>query len=335
MYSIKKIIFFVVLSLFISFIMQGNVKSVTAAEIEPPSGVPAIPYYFLAIHNEPAPPDSEEIAENYLVLTRMVQKADEYNIKLTLMFTAQWGEYIAADPNRLAMLQSWESNGHEIAAHHHSIYHKSWDGYSNYAEELVLQVRDEYERYMPFLGTLDDYMDILQFLNPDMKSGCMNDETDKHALPDEIIYDTCSGFANFGRPGQKINDTDPHKGVNYYISIGFYKGIQRLWLTHFQTTSMSNQLAAQEVFRSMDSGVYGSVNHSSPREQEAFFAYISFLHEQDPTGDNSRTVSSIIEGDLLVTRYLDIEFRAQYLCGDRVCDEFEQQNPNICPVDCE
>ena len=51
-----------------------------------------IPYYFIAIHNEPyhVSGGEKKLAEEYNTLKRMVAKADQYNIKLTLMFTVQW-----------------------------------------------------------------------------------------------------------------------------------------------------------------------------------------------------------------------------------------------------
>ncbi|MFZ2603265.1 MAG: hypothetical protein WAX79_04600, partial [Candidatus Omnitrophota bacterium] len=65
----------------------------------------------------------------------MVKKANGYNIKLTLMFTAQCADYISERPERTTEFEKWKKHGHEIAAHHHSIYHANWDGYTNYTKE--------------------------------------------------------------------------------------------------------------------------------------------------------------------------------------------------------
>jgi hypothetical protein len=75
-----------------------------------------IPYYFVAIHNEPnnEPGGEKNIEESFNYLVEMMNRADEYNIKLTLMFSAQWEEYITKNPGRLAMLDEWKENGHEI-----------------------------------------------------------------------------------------------------------------------------------------------------------------------------------------------------------------------------
>jgi len=75
-----------------------------------------IPYYFIAICNEPdsKPGDEENIEESYIYLAEMIQKADEYDIKLTLIFSARWNAYIADNPGSQVILNEWQENGHEI-----------------------------------------------------------------------------------------------------------------------------------------------------------------------------------------------------------------------------
>lgn len=296
----------VVISLF-------NIHMAVARGDRTPKQIVGIPYYFVTIHNDPLVGRVGGIANAYEVLERMVAQADAYNIKLTLMFTAQWAEYIVSSPERMRALERWAESGHEIGAHHHSIHHISWDGYSNYPDNIIDWARRQYNKHEPFLGTLDGhYMEVLELLNPEMKTGCVNDETDKQAMPDDIIYDTCSGFANFGRFGQFLDDADPTKGVNDYISVGSFNGIERQWLAHSQITTLSRAVAVQDVFLSMGYGVYGTVNHSSAEEEEGFMLYLDFLHEQDPRGINSRTVSTVIESSILGREYFGLEFKAKH-----------------------
>jgi len=75
-----------------------------------------VPYYFIAIYNEPnnKAGGGKNIAERFNYLEEMIAKADEYNIKLTLRFSAQWTSYIAENPGRLAMLDEWSRSGHQI-----------------------------------------------------------------------------------------------------------------------------------------------------------------------------------------------------------------------------
>ncbi|MCI5209279.1 MAG: hypothetical protein D3910_10900 [Candidatus Electrothrix sp. ATG2] len=129
----------------------------------------------------------------------------------------------------------------------------------------------------------------------------MNDETSRNALPDAIIYNTCSGFANYGEVGRVERDPRPEKGRNDYVSVGTYNGIERKWLTHH---FLAKAQAAKTVFSTMRSGVYGTVNHSSPRELQTFLEYLDFLHRLDPQGEKSRTVSEIIEQKLLPEKQL-------------------------------
>jgi len=268
----------------------------------PASGQAQGALYFLAIHNEPFHRDGgeEKMQESYTILKRMVERADSCHIRLTLMFSPQWVDFLLAQPERREQLRKWKAGGHEIAAHHHSIYHGNWDGYTDYTEEEALRVRESRVR-MPekYLGTLKDFIDKLKLINPEIKSGCLNDEYDKKCLPDAIVLDTGSGFANFGTPGTREGDGRPEKGRNDFITKGKVRGIERKWLCHFQTTTVDRQYQARSVFLSMKSGVYGSVNHSSPREEEAFNAWIDFLHSNDREGKRSRTLTDIMNAGAL------------------------------------
>ena len=313
-----------------------------------------IPYYFIAIHNEPyhVSGGEKKLAEEYNTLKRMVAKADQYNIKLTLMFTAQWADYISESPKRLADLESWKKQGHEIAGHHHSIYHGNWDGYTDYSkEEAEAQRRKQGKTPEKYLGTLTDYINHLRKINLDIKSGCVNDEHDKRAMPDKIIYDTCSGFANYGEVGIRLGDQDQKKGKNEYILTGTANGILRKWLTHYQITTPERQKTAQTVFDSMNpSYVYGVVTHSaSGVQEEEYYNFLEFLHSRDPEGKKSRTVSEIIDQKLLPEETISTDLLNQMTppiakplqpegklgkCGDGVCDEFEKANPNLCSNDC-
>jgi len=256
--------------------------------------------YFIAIHNEPYHMDNgiQIIDRHYReALQPMVQRANEYNIKLTLMFSPNWADYISESPQRMAELQSWAEQGHEISAHHHSIYHQGrWDGYSNYSESEIIALRNSLGFTIePYLGTLSDFTNKIKQINPDIKSGCMNDEEDKNVLPDEIIYDTCSGFANFGEPGTVMVDRLPQKGINEYISVADFKGIRRMWLAHTNITTEQQQQAAQNSMNSIDDGVFGVGTHSNPDQVQAYYDFLEFLNSKDPNGENSKTVTEIIE----------------------------------------
>lgn len=307
-----------------------------------------IPYYFIAIHNEPhnsEPGSREKIDQGYATLKEMVRKANEYNIKLTLMFTPQWADYISENSERMAELESWKKHGHEIAAHHHSIYHGNWDGYTDYTKkEAETQRIKQGKTPEEYLGTFNDYIDKLKKLNQNIHSGCVNEEHDKAEMPDEIIYGTCSGFANYGEPGRRESDAQNlDKGKNEFITVGNYKGIQRKWLTHYQTNNEVE--TAKKVVASMKGGVWGSVFHSNKRESVSFYAFLEFLHSIDSAGAKSKTVSQIIDQKLIPEKIISDDLlnekstiigqpSSSGKCGDGICDEKEKANPDLCPKDC-
>ena len=342
-----------VVSMFtVCLLLAGCTKPV---EGEAADALPGVPYYFIAVHNEPSHRTGGEkiVAENYEVLQQMVKRADGYKIKLTLMFSAQWSDYITKSAARLAEVAAWRESGHEISSHHHSIYHGNWDGYTDYTKQQAEAQRTK-QNIKPeqYLGTLNDYWTRLRKLDSNVRSGCANDEHDKRVLPDGVIYDTCSGFANYGPVGQRATDTTAVKGKNEYATVGTYNKIERTWLTHFQITTDSRQKDAQQVFATMDSAmVYGSVTHSVTSQAEPFYSFLEFLHAQDPTGANSRTVTTIIEQGILPEETISTEALTKKYelnnkpptgnkpptskkCGDGVCDPLEKANPKLCPKDC-
>ena len=269
-----------------------------------------IPYYYICVHNEPynVPSGEKRIARDYDVLCQLINIALQRDIKLTLMFTAQWADYISANASRLARLKLWAERGHEIAAHHHNVYHINWDGYTNYPPESVKPMRQNIQpRKERFLGNLEMYVTSLLKINPDIKSGCMNAELDKSELPDRIIYDTSLGAANFGETKLLSDFENPVKGVNEYISAAAYRGIERKWLTHYQVNNNRNSGQAMKTVLGMKDGAYGVVMHSFKRQLSSFAAYIEFLHGIDPSASHSVTISDVVERKLIPERPVDLD----------------------------
>lgn len=181
-----------------------------------------IPKYFIAIHNEPFHDEykrDERLAAAYQTLKEMIKKADEYNIKYTLMFTAQWSDYISESEERTKELASWKTNWHEISAHHHDTWHGNWDWYASISEQEALDIRKDKGKNESYKWTIQDYYKDLTKIDKEIKSGCLNEEWNKDALPNEILYATCAGFLNSWEVGQRISDTEPKKAINDYITV--------------------------------------------------------------------------------------------------------------------
>ena len=263
--------------------------------------------YFLAVHNEPyhKAGGRQLIADRYRVLRGMVQAANARRMKLTLMFSAQWVDYIVQSEQRTAEVVRWKARGHEIAAHHHSIFHGSWDGFTDFSAREVREARAAVGKDPePYLGTLDDFVSRLSALDPSIRSACANDETTKAALPQTIVYDTCSGYANHGPVGTTEGDRDPDKAINDYVLVGAWNGVTRKWLAHYQITTSARVAEGQRVFDSMRRGVFGGVVHSTTDQAAALVEFMDFLAERDPTGRGSKTVGQIIDSGVLPERSL-------------------------------
>jgi hypothetical protein len=281
-----------------------------------------IPYYFIAVHNEPyhLPDGEKRIERNYEILSEMVSRADDYSIKLTLMFSAQWAEYISSSSDRVKTLQLWKDRGHEIAAHHHTIYHHNWDGYTDYGLDYIREQRLKFGKEPePFLGNFEKYIKIMKKINPDIKSGGMNDEEDKQEIPDEVIYDTCSGFVNIGEGGRRIKDlpTAEH-GINEFITVGTLNNTVKKFLVHYTLFTQDNLIEAQKTIRSLKSGVYGVVTHSISRQAKHFYTFLETLHDMDPDGEKSKTVTEIIEQKLIPEKILPDDILCRRYHGETI-----------------
>jgi hypothetical protein len=294
--------------------------------------------YFIAIHLEPHDIDVS-------LLEEMVDYANSYNIKLTLMFTAQWVEALQKE-DKLYLIDEWEEAGHEISSHHHGLYHSGWDGYTDFSKDEIKFVRNavnsERAPYEKHLGSLDDFTDILKTINPEIKSGCPNEEVNKATMPDDIIYSTCSGYSNYGESIEEKKDYNLEKGINEYVLVGEVNGIERYWLSHgiipyedfakFDEDKIEESTKEfQDNFLLMNTGVFGAVIHAQEKhEQVTYFKnFLDFVHENDPKGEKSMTLTEVIESDILPHRDLELNDLASEdecdLNGDGFIDRKEEE----------
>ena len=148
--------------------------------------------FFIAVHLEPVMENDEQGTtlrpERYWnSVVNLVAAADEYNQKLTLLMNPQWGIYILSDDNRLDIVHSWESNGHEIGIHYHGPEMGSWSGYTN-QERFFVDSR--------FQGTTQDIMDIMNQIpqSGEINTCTINDADADFEFPIGVAYSTDGGL---------------------------------------------------------------------------------------------------------------------------------------------
>ena len=111
-----------------------DARLMTAHDARQPSGRRGPTHHFVAIHCDPGA--GSDPAQQYENLRQMVQVADDLAMTLTIMLTPPWVAYIQSDSGREQEIERWVQSGHELAGHHHSIYHPgTWDGYSDFSEQ--------------------------------------------------------------------------------------------------------------------------------------------------------------------------------------------------------
>ncbi|MBN2067592.1 MAG: hypothetical protein JW744_03945 [Candidatus Diapherotrites archaeon] len=303
-----------------------------------PQDCPAsdIPYYFLVIHAEPG----GQGITNFEELEELVEYANNYNMKISFQFAPGWPEFISGNPERMALVNSWAEQGHEIGGHHHSIFHPGvWDGYSYHDSETAWQVMEEYHWAvygMPLPAKIPEYkgnmnegfMDIMKRINPKMNSGCVSGVADWRELPDDIIYDSCTQYYNFGEPSRVYEDVqDPINGKNEYVSTAEVNGIRRWWLLHASALTEENAIGGIEVFDSMQEGVYGVATHGNTRQIPPLKTVMDHIHEKDPNGEKSVTLVEAITSLGLPEKEV-----APIVCGDGIC--LDKESEITCPEDC-
>lgn len=87
-----------------------------------------VPSYFHAIHCDPHFASEQD----WQALVALVTAADARDLLLTIQFNPAWSGVVGNDPSRVAEIEGWVADGHEIGGHHHVLTHPgAWDGYSS------------------------------------------------------------------------------------------------------------------------------------------------------------------------------------------------------------
>ncbi|RME84399.1 MAG: hypothetical protein D6775_05600, partial [Caldilineae bacterium] len=117
-------------------------------------------------------------------LVDFMNLADSYGAKVSLQFSEPWAKYVF-DRNLTATVQGWETNGHEIALHHHGPTHKFFDGYTDRPD--LIRTDGWYATPGVYKGDMDALMTFLDPLaaNPILSAGMSDADTD---WPDGVLY---------------------------------------------------------------------------------------------------------------------------------------------------
>lgn len=211
------------------------------------------PNYYIAVQNgaynfKGGP---GQLEESYKALEGMVKLAGQQNVKLTLLFTAQYALYISTDITRMAEVETWEKSGHEVAAYHQGPGTRAWDGYSDLGPEALGRLRKE-DRAGKAAPDHSEYARALALIDPYIKTGCMVDRADKEFLAAAPPYEICR---DLGARGSGAND-----------HIAFAGGKDKKYLSTFQPADKAGIEAAKTAFSAMETGVYGAAFKSSPSE---------------------------------------------------------------------
>jgi hypothetical protein len=258
--------------------------------------------HFMAIHCDPG--RGADPMNEFTNLETMVADANERSLRLTIMLTAQWADYIVASSDRLRQVRGWGEAGHELAGHHHSVYHPgSWDGYTDFSDLERREIRGPSDR-TEYLGTLDDWADHVMAVASDLSSGCSNGEVDKRSIPDVIRYDSCPGFytTDAYTLGTRAEGDDPLHGRNDFVLVGETAGVERRFLSH-SIIAGGFLAGATSAFDDMTEGAYGVIVHTHEADVTALRRWMDHVVSVDAAGGTS-TLRDIIQSGILPERRL-------------------------------
>ncbi|NIA29626.1 MAG: T9SS type A sorting domain-containing protein [Actinobacteria bacterium] len=254
---------------------------------------------FFEVHLEPANANDGM----FNALSNFVNLADQYKVKLTLLFTPPWAGMILEDSMKSSLLNQWRQNGHEIGGHHHGPSVCPWDGYTNLevnGEEFEIRqnkvpcpeiVRAQ-EKY---LGDMNDYMELLNGLGT-IKTVTMSDE--------DVDWPAGAVYAAGGR---KLQDAISKPRL---VTFNGQQVCKLSSVTFLAKETVLGELITiedlkNEYLSSKDGifGINGKIN--SEDNLNLYRQWFEFLQEQNPEMKYAKTVSRIIQD---LAKYKDSPF---------------------------
>lgn len=220
----------------------------------------------------------------WIELTNLVALAETYSVPLSIDFSPQWATMILEDESKIDALETWIAFGHEIGCHHHGYWGtkqrgSTWDGYTNTPiSEIDPEDRDSH------LGSMVDYMSLLNALPGERRSGClgMSSSQDVIDYPCQLVYST---------QGHALEDA-----VSQPTIVSF-NDCEILELTHALIASQERGAMQDLYLQTDDAHVFGVVGHvyNYSAFPEQFEQWFSFLASLDPSGGSRNTVSGLLD----------------------------------------
>jgi hypothetical protein len=240
----------------------------------------ADPVSVFVVHCEP----SNANQYYYLKLIELVDLADQYSVKLTILLTSQWAQMIVTDPLKVDSLESWVSSGHEIGCHHHPYWATqtvgaSWDGYTNTPYGDILP------EYQPFyLGDMTDYWLPFDQFDVTIQTGCFG-----MAEEDEIDWISWLVYSTHGNALEHVVSQP---------TLMDYAGNQPHEIGHGHLQSLTTGVLETTYVQTGNDYIVGVVTHvyNFDEEPEPVEDWFQFLHGRDSQGTHRKTVSDAISG---------------------------------------
>jgi len=164
---------------------------------------------FFVVHCDPGYADNF----HFRLLRELADSALKYEVPLTMEFSPQWVKMILADSNKIRQLRRWQQEGHEIAGHHHGIYHCYWDSLSNYPLDSIVQNQPTSENCDSgsFKSKMEIFWNQLDTLAGDslLLTWGASDEHPAVDLYPRLVYRTDGGrntVQAFSNPYEKVHE---------------------------------------------------------------------------------------------------------------------------------
>ena len=275
---------------------------------------------FTVIHCDP------DFAYLFSRLEQMVDSADAHSVPLTIELSPAWVDTILGNPIKLNKVRQWQIDGHEIAAHHHGIYHCFWDLHTNYPQDSINanqglgggmgagcnQILTPINNMQPFWDNLDDVAgDSL------MLTWGSSDDYPAVDLKPYTPYRT-----DGGRDTVTQGFSDPYTMIHGPTSVGgnSYGEFMTCQIDHYFIDTITDIGEMISEYNVSSKSVMGAVTHVFDFDENVtmggpnyFYAWLNFVDTKD-----CRTVRNIL--------------RSEPVCGDAGIQEFNSSTKELIGV---